>query len=304
MSHPAPASSWPDRGVRIIAPAAGSPADIAARLIGEVLSKRWKQPVVVDNRPGADNIIAIRALLEAGDGHTLLFVTHSAVTVNALLHAKLPYDPVRDLAPISLVVDDFLGIVVAPTLAPNSLAELVKLAASKAGELNVYAVPGSPTLTWLVLQKQSGITTTFVPYRTPAAAIADLSEGRIQAALVPLAFVRGPLAAEKIKLLAVTNATRSPVAPNAPTVAEAGFPDLTFGGMLGLFSPKEMPLDVREAIASAVRDALAMPEIAQRLEGAGLAPRGTSPAEFARILEEQRTKWATIAREHNIKPRQ
>ena len=132
VSHPAPASSWPDRGVRIIAPAAGSPADIAARLIGEVLSKRWKQPVVVDNRPGADNIIAIRGLLEAGDGHTLLFVTHSAVTVNGLLHAKLPYDPVHDLAPISLVVDDFLGIVVAPTLAPNSLADLVKLAASKA----------------------------------------------------------------------------------------------------------------------------------------------------------------------------
>ena len=304
MSGPAAANSWPQRSVRIIAPAAGSPADIAARLIGEALSKRWKQPVIIENRPGADNILAIRALLEARDGHTLLFVTHSALTVNPLLHAKLPYDPVRDLAPISLVVDDFLGFVVTAALPPASLQELVSLAHGSPDALNVYTVPGSPYLSWLALQKRTGIKTTFVSYRTPSAAMADLSEGRIQAALVPLAFVRGPLDAGKARLLAVTNASRSPIAPDIVTVAEAGFPELTFGGLLGLFGPSEMRMEVREQIASAVTEVLRMPGMVQKLEGAGLAPRGTSPAEFAKILDEQRAKWAQIAREHAIEPRQ
>lgn len=297
------ANSWPDRSIRIIAPAAGSPADIAARTIGEILSAKWRQPVIVENRPGADNILAVQALLESRDGHTFLFVTHSAVTVNPLLHAKLPYSP-ADLAPISLVVDDFLGIVSALATPANSLAELVTFARSKPGELNVYTVPGSPSLSWLALQKRAGISTTFVPYRTPSAALADLAEGRIHAAVIPLAFVRGALESKKIRLLAVTNASRSPVAPDAPTVAEAGFPEITFGGMLGLFGPKDMPLELRSRVAADVKSAVAAPEVAERLRGAGLAVRGSTPEEFLAVLDQQRAHWDAIARDHNVQPRQ
>jgi tripartite-type tricarboxylate transporter receptor subunit TctC len=301
---PALANSWPERSVRIIAPAAGSPADIAARTLGESLSAKWKQPVIIENRPGADNIIAIQALLEARDGHTLLFVTHSAVTVNPLLHAKLPYDPVRDLTPISLVVDDFLGFVVSPSTAAETLQDVVALARRKPGELNVYTVPGSPTLTWLAFQKRTSVSTTFVAYRTPAAAMADLSQGRIDGALVPLAFVGGLLQDGRVKLLAVTNDARSPIAPNTPTLAEQGFPELTFGGLLGLFGGKDMPLELRERISEDIKTALSDSTTIARLTRAGLAPRGTSPGEFASILDEQRAKWSRIAREHDVGPRQ
>jgi tripartite-type tricarboxylate transporter receptor subunit TctC len=297
------AANWPERTVRILVPSApGGSVDTVARTVGDLLSKRWKQPVVVDNRPGADGIIAAQGLLGARDRHTLLFTTHSTVTVVPLLR-EVPYDPLRDLAPISLVVEDFLSVVVAPSLSVNSLAELVRLAQAKPKELNVYAVPGSPHLAYLAFQKRAAIQTTFVPYSSQANAVSDLSEGRIQIAVMPLAAVLGQVRAGRIKLLAVTNTLRAPALPDAPTVTEAGFPDFAFGGLLGLFAPKDMPAELRERLASEVRDVLAASEVKQRLTNVGLIPRGTSAAEFATVLDQQRAKWAAIAVAHGIKPK-
>lgn len=274
-----------------------------ARTLAEALSKRWRQAVVVENRPGADHILTVQGLTEARDGHTLLFVTHSALTVNPLLHDKLPYDPVHDILPISLVVDDFLSIVASPALSASSLAEFVAYARAKPRELNFYAVPGSPYLAYLAFEKRVGIETTYVAYRNFMSALPDLSQGRIHVAVMPFAAVRASAQAGTVKLLAVTNAQRTPAAPDVPTVAEAGFPDFTFGGLLGLFGPKDMPLSLRERIASEVRDALREPEIKNRLATLGLVARATTTAEFATILDEQRAKWAAIARDHDIKPR-
>ena len=258
--------------------------------------------MVVENRAGADHILAVQEFLNSRDGHTLLFVTHSAFTVNPLLHAKLPYDPVTDVAPISLAVEDFLCVVAAPPLQANSLKDLVTLARAKPAELNFFSVPGSPYLAFLAFQKRADIAMTFVPYRTVVPAIADLSEGRIQLAVLPLAAVVGQVKAGKVTLLAVTNAVRSPAAPDAPTAAESGFPDFTFGGLLGLFGPKSMTTELRERIALEVQAILRQPEVKERLTNLGLAARGTSAAEFAAILDEQRAKWAAIARAHDIKP--
>jgi tripartite-type tricarboxylate transporter receptor subunit TctC len=297
------ATTWPERTVRILAPAAGSSSDAVVRMLAERLAKRWNQAVVVENRPGADHIVTVRGLIEARDGHTLLFVTHSAFTVNPLLHEKLPYDPVHDVAPITLAVDDFLSIVAAPSLPIATLAEFVAHARPKPRELNFYAVPGSPYLAYLAFQKRAGIDTTFVAYRNFMGALPDLSQGRIHVAVMPFTAVRGPVQAGSVKLLAVTNAQRTPAAPDMPTVAEAGFPEFTFGGLLGLFGPKDMPDELRERIASEVRAILAEPEVKERLTSLGLVARGTSAAKFAKILDEQRAKWAAIAREHDIKPR-
>jgi len=163
------ADNWPQQTVRILTGplAAGSSIDATARVLAEELSKRWKQSVVVDTRPGADGIIAAKALLEARDGHTLLFTTHSIFTVVPLLRQPIPYDPKGDFTPISLGVDDFLAIVAAPSLPANSLPELVELAKKKPTELNYYAVPGSPYLGYLAFQKGAGINTTFIPTRFP-----------------------------------------------------------------------------------------------------------------------------------------
>jgi tripartite-type tricarboxylate transporter receptor subunit TctC len=273
-----------------------------ARTLADALSDRWKQPVIVENRAGADHILAAQAMLQARDGHTLLFTPQSTLTVNPLLHGTLPYDPEKDFAPISLAAEDFLCLAAAPTLGVTSLADLVKRAAVKPGALNFYAVPGAPHLSWLAFQKRTGISTTFVPYRTPMGAVADLSEGRIHIALIPYTVVRGQAEANKITVLAITNATRAIAAPDTPTVAEAGYPDLTFGGFLGLFGPRDMPTPLQERLSQEVREILLEPEAQKRLANLGLLARGTTPAEFRLLIEEQRTKWAALARAHDIKP--
>jgi tripartite-type tricarboxylate transporter receptor subunit TctC len=298
------AGSWPQQPVRIITGplAAGSSIDATARVLAEELSKRWKQSVMVDTRPGADGIIAAKALLEARDGHTLLFTTHSIFTVVPLLREPIPYDPKGDFAPISLGVDDFLAIVVAPSLPANSLAELVELAKKRPTELNYYAVPGAPYLGYLAFQKGAGINTTFVPYTNHTNAISDLSEGRLQIAVLPLAAVLGLAKAGKVRLLAVLNDQRSPSVVDVPTVAETGYPGFFSGGLLGMFGPKDMPVELRERISAEMRAVLSGSDIKERLASFGLVAHGTTPAEFAAILDAQRAKWTAVAREHDIKP--
>jgi tripartite-type tricarboxylate transporter receptor subunit TctC len=304
-SIPQSASSgdWPERTVRIITPfAPGISVDVAARTLAEGLAKRWNQPVVVENRPGADTMIGTQAFLDMRDSHALLFTTHSTFTVVPLLRAKVGYDPVGDVQPISLAVEDFLSVVVSPKLEIGSLAEFVALARKTPTELNFYAVPGAPYLAYLAFQQRAGVNTTFVAYNNPVGAVSDLSEGRIHIAVMPLASVLGAVHAEKVRLIAVTNAMRSPAAPTVPTVAESGFPDFTFGGFLGLFGAKDTPAHLRERIASEVRAILDEPEVQARLTNVGLIARGTTPAEFAAVMETQRLKWSAIAREHHIKP--
>jgi tripartite-type tricarboxylate transporter receptor subunit TctC len=298
------ADNWPQQQVRIITGplAAGSSIDATARVLAEELSKRWKQSVVVDTRPGADGIIAAKALLEARDGHTLLFTTHSIFTVVPLLREPIPYDPKADFAPISLGVDDFLAIAVSPSLPVHSMRDLVTLAKGKPTGLNYYAVPGAPYLGSLAFQKGIAIQMIFVPYTNHTNAISDLSEGRLQVAVLPLAAIVGLSNAGKVKLLAVLNDQRSPAAADVPTMAEAGYPGFFSGGLLGMFGPKDMPTALRERIAAEMADVLGRPDIRARLASFGLVAHATTPAEFAAILDAQRDKWSTVALEHDIKP--
>jgi tripartite-type tricarboxylate transporter receptor subunit TctC len=298
------AAGWPDRTVRIMTGplAPGSSIDATARILADGLSKRWKQPIVIENRPGADGIIAGQAFLQAKDGHTLLFTTHSIFTVVPLLREPIPYDTRLDFAPISWAVEDFLCVAAAPSLQVGSMSDFVSVARTRPAELNYYAVPGAPYLAYLAFQKSAEIDTTFVPYSNQANALSDLAEGRLHIAVMPLASVNELARAGKIRLLAVTNAGRAAAAPDVPTVAEAGYRDFTFGGLLGMFGPKDMPRETRRRIASDIQDILAEPSVRTALANIGMEARGTSPDEFTEILDEQRAKWAAIAREHNIKP--
>lgn len=302
----APVAAWPDRPVRIttLAGVGGGP-DAALRVLAEGLAKRWGQPVVVDNRPGADGIVSVQAFLGASDkDHALLFSSTSTVTVNPLLHASLPYDPVRDLAPISFVIEDFLAVVAAPTLSANSLAELVALARTKPRELNYASVPGAPYLAFRALQKVAAIEMTFVAYKNPFGAIPDLIEGRISVAILPLASVLGQARTGKLKILAVSNHRRSPMAPEVPTALEAGYPDFAFFGGLGLFGARSTRSGLLERIAADTRAVLQEREVGERLTAIGFLPHGTSPASFAALLQEQSEKWAAIARASGVRPAQ
>jgi Tripartite tricarboxylate transporter family receptor len=204
--------------------APGISVDVAARTLAEGVAKRWNQPVVVENRPGADTMIGTQAFLDMRDSHALLFTTHSTFTVVPLLRAKVGYDPVGDVQPISLAVEDFLSVVVSPKLEIGSLAEFVALARKTPTELNFYAVPGAPYLAYLAFQQRAGVNTTFVAYNNPVGAVSDLSEGRIHIAVMPLASVLGAVHAEKVRLVAVTNAMRSPAAPGGADRRRIGIP--------------------------------------------------------------------------------
>jgi len=304
QSQSVSASPWPERIVRILVPsAAGSSVDLAARVFAEGLAQRWERPVVVENRAGADGILAVQSLLQAGDGHTLLLAFPGIVTVVPLLHERVPYDPIKDIVPISSVAYDFLAITAAATLSVGSLDALVATARARPGQLNWAAPPGAPYLTFLAFQRRTGIQLTYVPFRSSSLAMPDLIRGEIHVAVTPLLSAL-PLARDgKLNLLAVSTLRRSLAVPDIPTATEAGHPELTVEAPLGLFGPKGMSLELRTRIASDVAAIATEPAILKRLEEAGMLAQATTPEEYADVLAEQRTHWASLVRLYGAHPR-
>jgi tripartite-type tricarboxylate transporter receptor subunit TctC len=297
------AGNWPERNVRIVvASAPGSSIDAAARLFAEQLAQRWGRPVVIDNRPGADGIIAVQALLQASDDHTLLLAFPGVVTVVPLLHEKLPYDPIGDLVPISSIANDFLTVAVSPSLSIESLDQLVKLGQARPGRLNWAAAPGAPYLTFLEFQRRAGVELTYVPYRSSVLALPDLVTNQIQVAVTPLSSALALARDGKLRLLAVTTLQRVAAARELPTATEAGYPELTIEAPLGLFGLKGMPSDLRERIAADVQAVADEPTIIRQLEAVGMLAKACKPAEYAATLDAQRARWAALARVHGMHP--
>jgi tripartite-type tricarboxylate transporter receptor subunit TctC len=297
------AQSWPQRPVKFLLPLGpGSGTDIGARLIAERLGARWGQPVVIENRPGGDGIVAISAFVAAHDDHVLLFSPSSSFTAHPYLHNNLAYKP-SDLAPIARFSNTIISIAVPLTLGAGTLAQLFDMGHAQPGKLNWAGTTAATDFIFAGLLKRAGVTMTKVPYRNPVEASNDLGEGRVQAYASALAIVRPQLEAGKIKLLAVYNSMRAPIAADVPTVAEAGFPELTMDGLVGLFGSPEMPLALRERIAADVQ-AVSDASVAERLLTTGQILNTGGPAEFGAAVEEQRAKIATIANELGIKPGQ
>ncbi len=302
---PLVAQAWPQRTVRFLLPlGAGAGVDIGTRLLADRLSPRWGQPVVVENRPGGDGIVAISAFVNAHDDHVLLASPTSSFTAHPYLHDNLPYKP-SDLAPITRVSNTIITLAVPASLNVGSLADLLAMARAQPGKLNWAGVTGALDFLFAGFLKSSGLNMTKVPYRNPVEAANDLAEGRVQAYEAAYAIVRPQLQAGKIKLLAVTNSVRSPAAPDVPTVKEAGFPGLTLDGLVGFFGPPEMPLALRERIAADVRAVVAAdPTIEARLTATGQVLNLGGPAEFAAATDEQRAKLAAVAKELGVKATQ
>jgi tripartite-type tricarboxylate transporter receptor subunit TctC len=298
------AQTWPQRPVKFILPLGpGSGTDIGARLFAERLAARWGQRVVVENRPGGDGIIAITTFVNAHNDHTLLFAPSGTFTVHPFMHEKIPYDA-RDLVPIARVSNTILGIAVPSSLRTSSLAELINLVRSQPGKLNWAPTAGLVDIVTSAFLKTAGLNMAKVPYRDTVQGLNDLAEGRIQMYVAALAIVRSQMEAGNIKVVALTNRERSPIAPDVPTAIEAGFPALTVDGLVGLFGPRDMSIDTRERIAADVRLVAQDPVIASELAATGQVVNAGTPAEFAASIEEQRARIAAAAKSLDLKSAQ
>jgi tripartite-type tricarboxylate transporter receptor subunit TctC len=244
-STSSPAQTWPQRPVKfLVTLGPGSGIDIGTRLLADQLSKRWGQPVVVENRPGGDGIVAISAMVAAHDDHVLLASPTSSFTAHPFVYKNVPYKP-EDLQPIARVSNTIIVIAVPADLPVRSLAELVALARAQPGKLNWAGTTGAIDFLVAAFLRKAGLSLSKVPYRNQVEAANDLAAGRIQFNETAYAIVRPQLQAGKVKLLAVTNSVRAPVLPDVPTVTEAGYPDLALDGLVGFFGPPEMPLPHR-----------------------------------------------------------
>jgi tripartite-type tricarboxylate transporter receptor subunit TctC len=294
-STPANAEPWPERTVRVILPLpAGSATDNASRLFAQGLAARWGKPVIIDNRPGGDGIPAVTGFLSARDDHTLLLSFAGVITINPLVHDKLPYDPAHDLVPIVSIVDNFFGIAVSETLKVASLEDFVTLARTQPGKLNWAATSGLPDYIFAALQRRAGLKLTQVSYRDFAPALQDLGEGRIQVAVTGLSLLLPQVDAGKAKVLMVTNRERSRLAPTVPTAEELGHPDLTFDGVVGFYGWRDIPAALKERIAGDVRTVGSDPAIIERVASLGSVVRVGTSADFVAAIEEQRSKIAAL----------
>jgi tripartite-type tricarboxylate transporter receptor subunit TctC len=299
------AEAWPERRVRLITPATpGSSLDLITRSLAERLAARWGQPVVVDGRPGADGIPALKAMLAAPPGEALLSTNHGAVTVTPILHPRLGFDPMEELAPVVDLTADQFGVAVPAALPVHDLVGLVAHARERPGALNYTAAPGPPYLAMRAFLRDMGLDMTFVGFRGfGAATVAEMLSGRLHAMMVPLAPVVGVAREGRLRVVAVTGAERPPALPEVPTSTEQGFPGFRQEGIHGLFGWKTMPKALRARIAAEAAAAVAEPELAERLRSAGLLvrPAGT-PEGFAATLVEQRGRWAALAQEFGTTP--
>jgi tripartite-type tricarboxylate transporter receptor subunit TctC len=299
---PSPAQTWPQRPVKfLVTLGPGSGVDIGTRLLADRLSKHWGQPVVVENRPGGDGLVAISAMIAAQDDHVLLASPTSSFTAHPFVYKNLPYKP-EDLQPIARVSNTIIVMAVPADLPAQSLTEFVALARAQPGKLNWAGTTGAIDFLVAGFLRNAGLSLSKVPYRNQVEAANDLAAGRIQLNETAYAIVRPQLQAAKIKLLAVTNSVRAPVLPDLPTVTQAGYPDLALDGLVGFFGPPEMPLALRARIAADVGEVGADPAIAARLNDTGQLPNFGDPAEFHAAIELQRARVAAAAKELGIVP--
>ena len=292
-------AAWPDRPVRIVVSfTAGGTTDIIARLVGNLLSERWGQPVVIENRAGAGGNIGTEYVARsAPDGYTLLVASVGPLAVNQSLYRTMPYDTRRDLAPVSLLASVPNILVVAPDSPARSVAELVALAKERPGGLS-YGSTGVGTSSHLasaMMDGMAGVQTTHVPYRG-AVALNDLLTRRIDFMFATIPSVIVQIRAGRLRALAVSTLARSRSSPEVPTMAELGFEGFDASSWFGILAPAGTPREVVERISADAAAAVRRPDIERQMVEQGADPVGGTPEEFGAFLDKEIARWATVVR--------
>jgi tripartite-type tricarboxylate transporter receptor subunit TctC len=301
---PASAQDYPNRPIRVVvAFPAGGPTDFVARLLGDKLKDTFGQ-VIVENKPGANGAIGADSVAKAApDGHTLFMTTVGAVAITPHMRANLPYDTLRDFAPVTLVVRNTTTLVVRADSPVNSVKEFVALAKSKDGNFP-FATTGVGSTTHLATElfaSAAGFKFVHVPYRGAAPALTDLLGGQVQAFFADVPVLMPQINGGKVKPLAAASGQRNPMLPNVPTLAESGYPDTTSDNWYGLLAPAKTPPAVIAKLNAAFVAAINDPVVKDKLIKSGAIPVANTPEQFGAFLKEELARWGKLVRAKGIK---
>jgi len=305
LAASAQAQEFPARAVRIVVPyPPGGASDVTARLLAQKLAEAWNQQVTVDNRPGANGILALdHVARQPADGHTLLMANLGPNAINPAVYAKLPYDPVKDFAPVTLTTMVPQVLVAAPTLEAKTLREVIDYARAHPGRL-AYGTGGNGSANHLgveLLAAIAGVSFNAVAYKGDAPAMVDTMSGQLAMTLPTVVAAAPHIRSGKLRALAVTTKTRVPSLPDVPTMQEAGVAGYESSSWGGVMAPGGTPAGVVGRLHGDIVRVLRMPDIAEKLAGLGATVLAQGPAEFATFLQAEIRKWDSVAKRANIR---
>ena len=299
-----PAAIYPSKPIRVIVPfAPGGGLDISTRLIGQKLTEKWGQNIVVDSRPGAGTIVGTEIAAKAvADGYTLLMIT-TTFAINPGLHPKLPYDPIKDFTPVTQLNYQPNIIVVSPSLAAKSVKELIAMGKAKPGELT-FATPGAgsaPHLSAEMFQRAAGISMIHVPYKGIPPAVTDVLGGRVTMLFTTTISAAPHIKSGKLRAVAITSAKRQASMGDVPTIGET-IPGYRAEAFQGMVAPAGVPAAIVGKLAAEVARIVKLPDVAERFQLDGAETVGSTPKEFAAFLKTEMQKWSKVIKEAGIKP--
>jgi tripartite-type tricarboxylate transporter receptor subunit TctC len=300
----AQAQTFPSRPIKVIVPfSAASATDAIAREVASRMSANWGQPVVVDNKPGASGILAaVAAAKSPADGYTLFFTSNTTQAANPSLFLNLPYDPLKDFAPVAAMATAANLLVVNPALGVSNVKELIQLAKSQPGKLSFAYGSSLSRVNGEMLRSMAGIDIVGVAYKSNPQGVTDLLGGHVQMMFADTVTALPHVKSGKLKALAIGSGQRSTLLPDTPTVAEAGVPGYELSGWLAVFVPAGTPDSVVDKLHAEVNRILALPEMRERLLQLGLDPLVRTSAQLGELLRSEIPKWARITKEAGIKP--
>jgi tripartite-type tricarboxylate transporter receptor subunit TctC len=300
---PAMAQTYPSKPITIIVPfPPGGANDTTARLIGQKLDNAFGQRVVVENKPGATGAIGLQAVARApADGYTLVMATGSSLATNPAV-SKVPYDPVRDFTPISMVALDTMALAVHAAVPARNVPELIALAKAKPGEVTFasFGIGSIPHLGGELLSSMAGVKMLHVPYKGGTPATTDLAGGQVSWMFNSILAFAGPVQEGRVRIIATAGASRSPALPDVPTVAESGFPGFEAASWYALLGPAALPPEIVARLSDEVLKALKMPDVRERLTALSLEPRTGTPEELSQTLQRDFAKWKKVVADAGI----